>query len=228
LIGPFAAGNSSMANCEFTWEESGDAVVIRGLNARITMARAAGQWTHQLALDEDGAIDPGGPPLIAALETDPDRADPARVVSPVYQELHRHELAGDQFPGLCLLLTGNLVPHHFSAAVSLSRDPSDPAWFVLEFDIADRCRAPITSLAATYQLGLSSGELVDAGPDAIRWNISAPGASSKLLELRCILPGSLAMAEAGRSSTRVQALAGLDPAQFTHRLRYQWRWQSAR
>ncbi len=216
-----------MANCEFTWEESGDAVVMRGPNARITMARAAGRWTHHLAFGATSANDPEASPLISALESDPDSSDPTRVVSPVYQELQRHEFAGDRFRGICLLLTGHLFQHHFSAAVSLFRDPSDPAWIVLEFDIADRCRAPVASLAATYQLRLDSGDLVDANPEAIRWRIAADGAATSDLELRCDSPGSLAMAEAGRASTRVQALAGLDPTLFTHRLRYQWRWQAA-
>jgi hypothetical protein len=217
-----------MANGEFTWEESGDAIVIRGLGARITMARAAGSWTHHLAIGDDQVRGPDGPPLISSVETDPDHADPSRVVSPVYQELQRLEFAGDQVRGFCLLLTGHLFQHHFSAAVSLLRDPSDPAWIVLEYDIADRCRAPVTSLAATYLVRLGGGDLADAAPEAIRWNLGGQGSEASQLEMKCDPPGSLAMAEAGRGAARVQALAALHPTLFTHRLRYRWRWHSPR
>jgi hypothetical protein len=162
-------------------------------------------------------------PLISALETTAEQADPSRVLSPVYQELQRHEPAGEVSGGICLLLTGLLFQHHFSAAISLQRDRNDPAWSVLEFDLADRCRAPVDSLAATYLVRLGSSALVDANPQAIRWDLAGSGS----LELSCDPPGTMALAEAGRAAVRVQALAHVDPAQFTHRLRYRWRWRAS-
>jgi hypothetical protein len=122
-------------------------------------------------------------------------------------------------------LTGHFFQHHFSAAISLRRDPESPGHLVLDFDVADRCRAPVLSLAATYLVRLGSSELVDASPHSIVWNLGmiAPGQ----LELGCDPPAGLALAEAGRRATRVQALAAMDSATFTHRLRYRWRWESS-
>jgi hypothetical protein len=148
--------------------------------------------------------------------------DPMRILSPCYQELQRHEFAGDQIRGVCLLLTGHLFQHHFSAAVSLFRDPVDPRRVVLDFDLADRCRAPVASLAATYLVRLGSGDLAEGSDGAIAWNV--PGAGR--LELQCDPPGSLALAEAGQAASRVQVNAWLHPTLFTHRLRYRWRWMA--
>src|SRR5262245_4456494 len=111
---------------EFTWEQSDDAFVIRGPQARISMARIGGRWTHRLELDEEKFTALGASPvLISAVEVEPEHSDPARIVSPVYQELQRHNFAGDQLRGVCLLLTGHLFQHHFSVAVSAFRDPAD-------------------------------------------------------------------------------------------------------
>jgi hypothetical protein len=210
----------------FTWEQTDDRVLIRGPGARITFERTGDRWTHRLAFGDKGPGSEGEQrtDLVAAVEGEPGRDDPARVVSPVFQEVHRHEFAGDQLRGVCLLLTGHAFQHHFSAAVSLFRDPEAPGFVLLDVDVADRCRAPVSSLAATYLVGLGSGDLADASLQAILW--SCPVLGSGRLELRCDPPGSLALAEAGRHATRVQALAALSTAAFTHRLRYRWRWES--
>ena len=71
-------------------------------------------------------------------------------MSPVYQELHRHTFAGDDDRGVCLLLTGRLFHHHFSAAVTVSADHDQDDAVIVDFDVADRCRADVSSLAATY------------------------------------------------------------------------------
>ncbi len=81
-------------------------------------------------------------------------------------------------------------------------------------------------LAATYVVRLGSTELVEAGTNAIVWNGGVIG--SARLELHCDAPGMLALAEGGRQVTHVQALAAINPADFTHRLRYRWRWAAAR
>lgn len=209
-----------MGDTSFSWDEGdqGDRCLIRGPGARIALDRSAGRWSHQLDLGD--ALPDGGPPLIASVETEPDHADPARVVSPVYQELQRHSFAGDAFRGICVLLTGLLFQHHFSAAFSVFRDPSEPRRMVLDVDLADRCRAPVASLAATYLVQLGEGSLRDAGERRLVWSTE----HLEHLELACDAPGSLVLAEAGPSAARVQIVAGLHPTLFTHRLRYRWSW----
>jgi hypothetical protein len=211
-----------MPGSEFTWEQTGDHVVIRGLGTRITFDRIGDRWTHHLAFGDKSSGDHELTDLVVAVEGDTERDDPARVVSPVYQEIHRHEFAGDQLRGVCLLLTGRSFQHHFSAAASLFRDPDTLQFSVLDVDLADRCRSPVSSLAATYQVRLGSSELIEASPHAIAWSGGPIGATR--LELRCDPPTTLALAEAGPHATRVQALAALESATFTHRLRYRWRW----
>jgi len=189
-----------------------------GPGMRIGFARASDRWTHALTLP-----DHSGNELVRVVESQPDRDDPVRVVSPLYQEVHRHELRGG--PGLCLLMTGLWFDHHFSAAVSLAADPAQDAVFTLDFDIADRCRTPIESLAATYVLGLDSGALAEASPGRIVWNLDGP--SPGRLELLADSSCSLALAEAGRQAMRVQVLAAIQQGNFTHRLRYRWRWTNS-
>ena len=190
-----------------------------GPGMRIAFARMGDRWTHALTIpDEESGIE-----LARVVEGQPDRDDPARIVSPVYQEVQRHEPQGAS--GLCLLLTGLWFNHHFSAAVTFAIDPSVPEVLTLEFDVADRCRAPIQSLAATYRLGLDSGAIADASPDRITWNLG--GARPGRLELLAESPCSLVLAEAGRQALRVQILASLQSGAFTHRLRYRWRWTSS-
>ena len=126
---------------------------------------------------------------------------------------------------LCLLLTGLSFSHHFSAAVTLSRDPQHRGGLLLDFDVADRCRSPVESLAATYLVGLDSGALEAADSDRIVWQ---PGTAVQgRLELLAGPGASLALAEAGRTATRIQIVATIQPGTFTHRLRYGWRWTSA-
>jgi hypothetical protein len=196
---------------DFSWIESDDRAVMAGPGLLVTFARTSGLWTHRLEFD--------GNEVVLAVESDPERDDATRVLSPVYQELHQHELT--EAPGLCALLTGQLAQHHFSAAVSLFRDVKRPDRVILDIDIADRCRAPVESLAATYLVRLDSGAPVDAGPNMIVWN-----PLQGRLELDAEPPSVLALAEAGRHATRVQALAEIQPGTFTHRLRYRWRWTS--
>jgi hypothetical protein len=108
--------------------------------------------------------------------------------------------------------------------VNLFRDPEYPDRAVVDIDVADRCRGPVESLAATYLVRLDSGALVDASPEIIAWNSGDP--SPGRLELIAEPPSRVALAEAGRQATRVQVLAAIEPGAFTHRLRYRWRWTS--
>jgi hypothetical protein len=203
-----------VSKLDFSWTERDDRAVMSGPGYQVTFVRTSGRWTHHLELD--------GTEVVLAVESDPDRDDPARVVSPIYQEVQHHDIL--KTPSLCALLTGQLAQHHFSAAASLFRDVEQPNRLVLDIDLADRCRATVESLAATYLVRLDSGALVDAGPQRIVWNRGGP--SQARLELSAELPGRLALAEAGRHATRVQALAAIQRGTFTHRLRYSWFWTS--
>jgi hypothetical protein len=211
-----------MARAEFSLVQADDRFLIIGPGWSFRFDQVDGRWTHALAF---GLSDQEETTIACTVESHPERDDPTRVVSPVYQEIHYHEVTGAQARGLCFLLTGRLFQHHFSAAVSLSRAPESPGLIVLDIDVADRCRSAVSSLAATYLVGLGSSDLVDAGPQGIVWAGGALGPGR--LELRCDLPSVLALAEAGRRATRVQAVAAIDAANFTHRLRYRWRWESS-
>jgi hypothetical protein len=200
---------------DFSWVASDDRAILSGSGLQVSFARIGDGWTHALELPPEHVS-----AVARAVESDPERDHPARVVSPLYQELHRHELLPG--PGLCVLLTGRLFQHHFSAAVYLRMDPAADECLVLDFDVADRCRAPVESLAATYLVRLDSGALQDADPHRIVWD--PPGQVRSRLELIAEPPHTLALAEAGRQAARVQVLATLVPGTFTQRLRYRWRW----
>ncbi len=148
---------------------------------------------------------------------------PRASAHPVYQEVQLHAAATG--PTVCLLLTGLWSQHHFSAAVTLALDPLRPGTMALDFDVADRCRMRVETLAATYLVALDSGSLIAAGPERIVWEIGPP--TPGRLELAAGPGASLTLAEAGRTATRVQVLATIQPGTFTRRLRYGWRWTSA-
>jgi hypothetical protein len=215
---PFCSGSHPViTNPVLSWEESDDRAVMSGPGLRLAFARLGDSWTHRLELP--GANDRE---IACAVESDLERDSPARIVSPVYQEIHRHERA--LAPGLCLLLTGRLFQHHFSAAVSLRIDPDRPGGLVLDIDVADRCRTLVESVAATYLVRLDQSALVDAGPHLITWHVEEQCPAR--IELIADPPCTLALAEAGRRGSRVQVLAAIQPATFTYRLRYRWRWTS--
>jgi hypothetical protein len=202
----------------FYWDQTEDRADMCGPGLRLAFARTGVLWTHSLVLPgEDVFV------IARAVETDPERDDPGRVISPVFQDIQRHQSALGS--GLCLLLTGTLYKHHFSAVISLGHDPDRPDGLMLDVDVADRCRSPVENLAATYTVGLDSGKLARAGPEAITWeNV---GASLGRLDIEAVAPSTLVLAEAGRSATRVQVLAAIQPGSFTHRLHYRWRWTSS-
>jgi hypothetical protein len=201
----------------FRYDQSEDRADLAGLGMRLAFARAGAVWTHGLFVTGKDEIE-----VVRAVESDPDRDDPGRVVSPVYQDVQRHQ--GVDGSSLCLLATGTLYQHHFSAVITLGVDRDRPAGVVLEIDVADRCRRAVEILAATYTVRLDSGALAAAGTEAIAWDITRGTAGR--LEIEAVAPSTLVLAEAGRSATRVQVLAALQPGSFTHRLHYRWRWAS--
>ncbi len=201
---------------QFSWDETPDRTDMCASGLRVAFARTGALWTHSILLSGSDGLE-----IARAVDSDPARDDPGSVVSPVYQEI-QHQTAVD--PTLCLLLTGTLFKHHFSAVVSLGPDHDRPESLVLDVDVAGRCRTPVENLAATYTVKLDGGAIADAGRNAITWHITGPGEGR--LELIAVAPSTLVLAEAGRSATRVQVLADIKPASFTHRLCYRWRWTS--
>ncbi len=84
-----------------------------------------------------------------------------RVVSPAYQQIH---LEQDKAKGVVrAFLVGQSGPHHFSAAFEVAERPHGA---VIDVDVADRCRAPVEYLAATYAIEPSPG--VWSSEDALR------------------------------------------------------------
>jgi hypothetical protein len=208
---------SSPVRPDFGWAESDDRIVMSAVDLAVIFDRAGDRWTHHLNLGR-----PAPCAQAQAVESDPKHQAPARVASPVYQEIHRHDRGGQA--GLCCLLTGLMFQHHFSAVVTLKPDAAQPEMLLLDFDVADRCRTPVETLAATYRITLDSSEVAESDPHRIVWTGGKLGQAR--LELFAPPPAALALAEAGRQATLVQAVALVEPATFTHRLFYRWRWTS--
>ena len=93
-----------MAGSDFTCDQSDDRLSISGPGWTVGFDRASDRWTHALWF---GSPDHGPAGVVSAVESQSERDDPTRIVSPVYQELQCHESAGDRIDGICLLLTGH-------------------------------------------------------------------------------------------------------------------------
>ncbi|AMV36878.1 hypothetical protein VT85_05570 [Planctomyces sp. SH-PL62] len=190
-------------------------MTIRTPAVRIVFRRAEDRWTHEFGRDQ-------GPPLVAAIESGAGTADPSRVLSPVYQEVQHHAFDDDE-RRVRLLLTGLLHRHHFSAVLTVSTGDAGETT-TIDFDVADRCRDAVVSLAATYDVRLGAGELQEADGFKIRWSGGALGEDA--LSFSAADGSLLAIAERGPRAVQAQALASLSPGAFTHRLRYRWIWAS--
>jgi hypothetical protein len=199
-----------------SWNETSDRVEMCADDVRVAFERTGALWTHSVTVSVGGET----LEIATSLESDPDRDDPRRVVSPVYQEVHRHP--GDAESELRLLLTGTLFGHHFSTVATLQIVENKRDELTFDLDIADRCRSVVESLAATYTVRLGTGSLADASRERAVWT----GVGGGRLELLAVAPSTLVVAEAGRNATRAQVLATIDPASHTHRLHYRWRWAS--
>lgn len=198
-----------MAPAGLKLRESDDRVAMEAPGFCLTFQRQGDRWEQTLSLAD------GSQAVASSVEGDVARDDAARVVSPTYQEIHRH--SSDD--GVVLLLTGRSGPHHYSAVIAARCQGPGLA---IEFDVADRCRAPLEVLSATYLVPLGSSDLVEAGPDFVVWGGAALGPGR--LEFAADGGGSVALAEAGRRAARVQALARIAPSTHTQRLHYRWRW----
>ena len=174
---------------------------------RLTFEWTGDRWAHSLEWDRPGSI------IARSVESDAERErdEPDRIVSPAYQQL------GFQRDGARVqaLLVGQSGPHHFSAAFTVRETGGTTA---VEVDVADRCRSKVSDLACTYALSLTSSDLRDAGPSRIDWERDG----SRLTFESAEPPARLALAEAGRNATRVQALASIRPETATQRWAYRW------
>lgn len=190
--------------------EHAGAIVLSGF--RLAFAWTGDRWTHWIEL--------GDVPRRAASAVEGGEADdPARVVSPAYQQLH-FQAGGPGEPALALLV-GQSGRHHFSAAFAVKEMGGEAVEVVV--DVADRCREPIEALACTYRVDLPSGDLVAADPVRAEWSISGGR-----LAFEAMPPGRIGLAEAGRSATHVQAEARIDPDARTQRCVFLWRWTPAK
>lgn len=195
------------------FEEGDDRKSILLPPFRLDFAWLGDRWTHELRAASGGAWTS----LARAVEGDAGRDDPARVVSPAYQQLH---LQHDNSRAMALLV-GQSGPNHFSAAFTVRQE--DGA-IVVDVDVADRCRSGITALACTYLVEATSGDLLDADPIRASWALPDLGR----LAFEVLAPGTLALAEGGRRGTQVQAGARIDHDAQTHRCQYHWRWTPAK
>ncbi len=116
------------------------------------------------------------------------------------------------------MLVGQSGPHHFSAVFAFGIEPNAA---VMTVEVADRCLSPVEALASTYLVDLPSGHLQDASNAEILWSLERPDAT---LALAAGSGSQLALAEAGRRATRVQANARLKSGESTQHFVYQWRW----
>lgn len=154
-----------------TIQESADerSIVTPGLRLRFRWT--GDRWTHAIdlgpgpELDErwerlSDRLDGHWLPLAESIEWESPESSPEVVVGPVFQELHFQE-AGQ---GTYALLVGRAGPHHFSGSFLVTdrmednadriniRDGLEGYLPTVKVDIADRCSAPISSLATSYRI----------------------------------------------------------------------------
>ena len=186
------------------------------------------RWRHEVV-----STGPAGSlPRFHAVEMAADHDEPRRVVGPAYQQIHLEE---DRKAGVVrAFLVGQSGPHHFSAAFEVAERPHGA---VIDVDVADRCRAPVEYLAATYLVeptagAYSSEDHARSDPDAADDPAVAARAAIVLtcdhphsrLIFEADAPGRHLAEEAGHGAVRLQALAHVADAALTHRFRYRWRW----
>jgi hypothetical protein len=206
-----------MAQPGFQFETAEDSRMLQAPGVRLAFRWLGDRWTHALEVTTSSSA-PGWLRVACALEGDPSRSERGVVMSPAYQEIERHAFE----LGVRALLTGQSGLHHFSAVVT-ARDLD--ACVMLDFDLADRCRAPVYKFASTYDVPLDAADLIDAGPERIVWGGDALG--SARLELIADSPTQLTLATSDPGVCRVQAFAQIDHNSFTNRCIYHWRWTPA-
>jgi hypothetical protein len=195
-------------------EETDETRTIVAQNVRLRFRWSGDRWSHAFEIGPESSV------FAESVEGNPDRDDQARVVSPTYQELH-FQTDG---PRAMALLVGRSGPHHFSAVFTVqefeAEDADNGRRVVVEIDLADRCRSPITALAATYQVQAKPADLMSGDQECLIWRSGIPAPEFIHLEARL---SRVSLAESGRLKSLAQVNAPLDPNQMTHRLIYLWR-----
>ncbi len=97
----------------FLWDQAEDRADMCGPGSAVAFARGRARSGLMVSLF------PGEPGLeiVRAVESDPERDHPGRVVSPVYQELQRHQGAAGS--GSVSWRPARFTKHHFSAVITL-------------------------------------------------------------------------------------------------------------
>ena len=108
-----------------------------------------------------------------------------------------------------------LFDHHFSAAVTLVARSRPARRDLLDVDVADRCRSPVESLAATYIVGSICGSLADGSRSGSDHLASRRAESPGRLEL---LADTAGLARPGRGRPTSDARPGprVNPAGDVH------------
>jgi hypothetical protein len=192
--------------------ELGDRRSIESGDFNLSFRWTGARWEHWLEHRGRGLLRPRV--LAFAVEGDAVRGDPARVISPAYQQLH-FQREGEAVQAL---LVGQSGPHHFSAVFHFEDRASGEVR--IGVDVADRCRSPIEVLASTYTVDARSDDLVGASPSLAAWDFEPAR-----LTFSAVPPSQVSLAEAGRRATQVQALAPPDPGSPTRRFLYTWHWE---
>jgi hypothetical protein len=178
---------------------------------RLAFSWSGDRWTHSVELRNGETW----LPVAGSLEAG-ESPDPARVISPSYQQFHWHE---DESGGQAMLL-GQSGPHHFSAVFTFR---ADHGGCLVAVEVADRCLSPVEALASTFLVDLPSGTLKDADPTSINWKLEQPLGS---LDLKALGRTRLGLAEAGRRAMRVQADCLVDSSTPTQQFAYSWGWRA--
>lgn len=210
-------------------EDGEDVRAIVTPDLRLVFRWTGDRWTHALEVRDES----GWTTFAEAVEAAPEQDDPARVVSPTYQDLQFHQ--GDRETQA--LLVGSFGPHHFSAVFGL-RSPAFGRGRVrltmLSVEVADRCRSEIRSLACTYRLRTPPSttfelpvppEFRDAISPHVGWTLPR---SFGTITVGLALAGGkkphdrLVISEAGRDGLMAQVDARLIPGHSTQRCDYVW------
>jgi hypothetical protein len=181
---------------------------ITALGLHLEFAWTGDRWTHGLSVGQP----PEPIPAVRAIEADPSPDDPARVISPAYQEV--------QFqPGtdrLGALLLGQAGRHHFSAVFTVWEEPSATC---IAVDVADRCRYAPAALACTYQVDLPHDTPLAADEARVTWTLDGGRLTLEVPESSRIV-----RIEQTRRAPRLRVEARIDPNNHTQRCHYGWRW----
>jgi hypothetical protein len=207
--------------------ESESERVITTAPVRLRLRREGDRWTHVFEVRRGGAWSP----CAASVESIEGR-DELAVVSPTYQEVQ--VAPGAREDQLALMLVGAFGRHYFAATVTVAANPRgllDHTQFV--FDVVDRCRLRIRSLAATYALSVPRPRTANA--EQLSWCVPGSPETAVLLKAAPSPMGPCRLAagepEGSPLIARVEAalpLGPLQPGPWSHRFVYSWAFASQR